>query len=117
LSFNLLFLTSIKRSYFLSRSEPIIGDCTSAMTKIQRIGRRRPRFKVIDLLPYVLICELLAANSLKKHGLFPFSREVGGMTEMSAPVSMRKSLPDDLSVTNKRLIFGRCSSCAKLELP
>lgn len=93
----------------------MIGDCTSAMTKIQRIGRRRPRFSEIALLPYVLICEPLAANSLKRHEALPFSRELGGMTEMSAPVSMRKSLPDDLSVMNKRLILGPVSNVATFD--
>lgn len=70
LSLKVLFLTSIKRSNFLSKSEPIMGDCTSAITKIQVIGRRRPKFKVTDLLPYVLIFEPFAANRLNKHGAF-----------------------------------------------
>lgn len=71
----------------------------------------------MDLLPKVLICEPLAAESLNWHGALPFSRELGGMTEMSAPVSIRKFLLDDLSVTNKRLILGPPSSVAVLEWP
>lgn len=87
------------------------------MTKIQRIGRLKPRFRVTALVPNVLICEPLAAKSLKRQEELPFSLDVGGMTEMSAPVSIRKSLPDDLSVTNKRLIFGPLSKSAKLDWP
>lgn len=76
------------------------------MTNIQEIGRLKPRSRVINLLPYVLIFVPLAAKRLKRHGELSFSFDVGGTTEMSAPVSIKKSLLVDFSVTKRRLTNG-----------
>lgn len=54
----------------------------------------------------VLISEPLAAKSLKRQGGFDRSRELGGVTEMSAPVSTKKFLPEAFSLTNRQFTEG-----------
>lgn len=59
----------------------------------------------------------LAANSWNWQGECFFSLDRGGMTEISAPVSTKKSLFEDFSVTYKRLIDGRKSNVADFDCP
>lgn len=62
LSINLLFLMSTNKSNCLRRSDPMMGVLTSVMMKSHEIGRRRPKFNFIVLLPNVFIGVPFAAN-------------------------------------------------------
>lgn len=83
-----LFLTSTSNSFCFRKSAPIMNLSTSAIVKRQVNGRRSPIFKDSNLVPNVLISVPLAANSLQ-FDVLNRSRSVGGITEISAPVSIR----------------------------
>lgn len=69
------------------------------------------------LLPYVFIFAPFAANKVNWHGDWPFSLDVGGMTEMLEPVTIRKFLLEDFSLIHKRHISGPESSVAVFDWP
>lgn len=88
-----------------SKSGPIIGFLTSAITNGQQYGRRKPRFKVIIFVPYVLIALPFAAYNLNVSDFCCLSVLDGGTTEMSAPLSTRYLSLLVISVTNKRFVI------------
>ena len=63
--------------------------CTSAMRKIHGSDRIKPRLRVRERLPYVLIGVLFTAMSVRGSTEHRRSAAVGGMTLTSEPVLTR----------------------------
>ena len=97
-----LFLRSTKILFLVKKSAPIMGRLTSATVKGHLKFRRNPKETPIIFSPYVSIGEEFAANNLKSDGLSFL--EGGGMTEISAPVSMRNFNPEALSKMIRRWV-------------
>lgn len=57
---------------------------------------------------------LFAATSLKTDA-WRLSVEVGGKTDMSAPVSIKNESPEVESLRNRRLVVGLFESVAEIE--
>ena len=74
---------------------------TSAITNTHRKVRRRPRLRVSEREPYVLMEVLFMACSVSVLGVFR-SLAAGGITLTCAPVSTRKRVPELLSVIKKQ---------------
>lgn len=99
-STSLLCLTSTSNPNFNKKSAPIVGRETFATINVQVNLRRRPRSRARVILPYVSMRELFAAKSLKEDGVVLAFE--GGMTETSAPVSIKKDRFVFLSKTKRR---------------
>lgn len=91
----------------------MIGPSTSAMMKRHTKRFGRPSVSMSNLSPYVFILEPLAANKNRTLDLFDSSAKHLGITEISAPVSMRKVKFVSGSIMFRRfLIF-----CVEEEMP
>lgn len=87
LSANLLRRASTSKSKLLKKSLPIIVCATSAIVNGQANSRPNPRLTFSTLVPYVRIGVPFAANKNLPVGVAP--APLGGMTQQSAPVSIR----------------------------
>ena len=90
----------------------MIGVEVSAITKIQRNTRLRPKSRVMDRVAKVAMDEPLTARRAEQSCLFFRSVSEGGTTLTSAPVSMRNRRPEFASVKNSRRLVGRPGSLA-----
>lgn len=84
---SLPLLRSISSLWKCRKSAPIIAFLVSARMNFQLKARRRPRLTVIDLVPNVLIIELLAAYNLNSDGVLALDEH--GIVETSDPESIK----------------------------
>ena len=96
LSTNLFLFTSTSKSKCPRKSAPMIGLPTSAITNSYVNFRANPRSTVKRFVPKVAIVVLFAANSVRLLACNR-SRIVGGITDISAPVSIKYRLYELLS--------------------
>ena len=75
---------------------------TSATTNLHVNSRRKPKFNVNVVVPYVAIPVLFAAESSYADFMRGFGSRARGNTHRSASMSMRIFFPVVLSVMNKR---------------
>ena len=87
------------------KSEPIIGDVTSAIINGQQKLRLRPRSSLTHISPITLMGEPFAANNFMVVGRMAKLAEVRGSTETSAPLSTKKFLCEFLSIISRRKIW------------
>ncbi|GBN32527.1 hypothetical protein AVEN_222665-1 [Araneus ventricosus] len=96
-----LFFISTSKPKVLRKSAPMMGWDTDAIMNGHRNTLRRFRSKVRSFSPKVEIVVPFAANSLSLEAVQFLSWIVlGGMTEISAPVSIKNRNPVDLSAKN-----------------
>lgn len=102
LSMSRLLLRSIRRSKCFKKSAPSMGTGTAAIKNFQLKWRLSPKSMFINLVPYVWIFVLFAANSSNASGC-NFSEFLGiGTQETSDPESTKNFKCDLLSKTYKR---------------
>ena len=104
--------------YSRKKSAPMIGVEVSAMTKIHRNTRLRPKSSVRDRVPKVAMGDPLTSRKPKQSCLLFRSVGEGGTTLTSAPVSIRKRQPELASGKNsRRLVDGPGSLVAPSDRP
>lgn len=109
LSISRFLLISTSRPKWCRKSAPTMALVTSATTKIHFRGRRRPKSKVTNCCPYVLIEDPLAANNLYGVAVLLCCLNEIGRTEISAPVSTRYCVLLILSVMKRRRLVWSLS--------
>lgn len=107
-SISFLAFRSTTRLYFTKKSAPIIGLLTCATTKLWMYSLRSPKSTETNLVPNVLMGVPFAADKQKSMVGFRFLLKiVGGITDKSAPVSIKKFKLFFLSLMNKRRLLEK----------
>ena len=91
----------------MKKSDPKIGLETDANTNLWRTTKPL-RFKVRTLEPYVVIDEPLAATKVECGLVEEITVGGAGITETSAPVSIKNARPEMLSHTDRDSVCAVC---------